>query len=949
MHPVMRPALVFLLSSLASVGLLWWTDQEGPPGHAPLEAAAASGGEYRLDELALLRETMRYVRDGYVEPARIDPERMFVAALEAVERLVPEVMFRRDGDQVIARVGTWRSTLLVDPLRRTDEVVEQLAPIAALLRQHLDAEDIPDPDAHLQPHAMIELAMANGILETLDPHSVLMPPEASREMDVENRGEFGGLGINIVMEDGQLVLEYPMPDTPAARAGLRDGDRIRRIDGVPTINMTMDEAIELLRGPVGAPVLLEIVRDGAAAPFDVTVYRANIQLAPVEAFPLGGGYGYARIRAFHSTVAADLRAELQALVREEGALKGLVLDLRDNPGGYLSQAIAVANLFLTDGEIVSTRGPRDPSPRVERADGEEPKARYPLVVLANAGSASASEIVAGALRNNERAVIVGERTFGKGSVQNLHDVMFDSKLKITVAQYFTPGERSIQSVGIPADIEIIPTWVGTRADGAVDPWFSAALFSRDRLRREADLDEHLDGGQDADLEPAWSMRVLRPWERSERRAYEPPDPRTDPELRAALGVLQVAPNARRPEMLEAAAKMVRHERVAEDERISAAFQAGGIDWTDGPDPVRPEVALELRVGPSGVLEAGARTMVELQVTNRGVEPLHRLVAVAEDHDLFEGAEFPFGFLAPGETRSFRVPVRVEEGYPSERAAVNISLRGSEGHEIARQPLMVETVGRALPQLAWSWKVDEPVDGRIDVGDVVKLQVEVENVGKGATRAASVRIKNGSGKAADILLGTLEPGSLRDEAGQPCAVEGLRCQPVLQPGERWSGAFEVRVLEPLAAGYRLTLSLGDGAAFDYASVVRGGFVGYYRQEEVVSFALGPASAWSARRTPPRVDITLAPGLETTSELVTVSGRVSDDVGIADVLVYVGDDKVFFQGSDAGSGIRSVPFSADVYIEPGRNTISVLARDEQGFSWATSRVVWRSEAELQAAFK
>ncbi|HMV67723.1 MAG TPA: S41 family peptidase, partial [Myxococcota bacterium] len=568
MHPVMRPALVLLVSTLTSLGVLWLTDQDDGPGRVALEAAAStSSADYRLDDLLLVRETLRYVRDSYVEPSREDPERMFDAALDAVERQVPDVMFERDGERVEIHIGAWRSTQWVEPVRRLEDLPDRLEPFAVLLRQHLPAAHIPGPDPRLDPLAMIEVAMANGVLGTLDPHSILLPPEASREMDVENRGEFGGLGINIIMEDGHLVVEYAMPDTPAARAGLRARDRIRRINGYPTINMTMDEAIERLRGPVGEPVTLEIVRDGVEAPFNVPVYRANIQLAPVEAFPLGGGYGYARIRAFHSTVAADLRAELQALVRGEGELKGLVLDLRDNPGGYLSQAIAVSNLFIADGELVSTRGPRDDSPRVERADANEATASYPLVVLANANSASASEIVAGALRNNERAVIVGERTFGKGSVQNLHDIVYDSKLKITVAQYFTPGQRSIQSVGIPADVEIVPTWVGPRGGepgrigGASSPWFGASLFSRDRLRREADLDEHLDGQADAaGLEPAWSLRVLRAWDGPDRSAEDRPDPKVDPELRAALGILQVAPAPRRPEMLDAASRLIRRER-----------------------------------------------------------------------------------------------------------------------------------------------------------------------------------------------------------------------------------------------------------------------------------------------------------------------------------------------------------------------------------------------------
>ncbi|HMV69726.1 MAG TPA: hypothetical protein PKA64_22985, partial [Myxococcota bacterium] len=381
----------------------------------------------------------------------------------------------------------------------------------------------------------------------------------------------------------------------------------------------------------------------------------------------------------------------------------------------------------------------------------------------------------------------------------------------------------------------------------------------------------------------------------------------------------------------------------EDERIVEAFREGGIDWTDGPDPASPD--LDVRLLSSELLYAGAEAQVVVQVTNRGAEPVHRLVAVAAGHDLLDGAELPFGFIAPGDSRTYALPVRVEDGYPSERAEVALSLRGSEGHELQRAALMLETVGRPLPELAWRWRLEEPVDGEVAVGDVVRLRVEVENVGEGATRAATARIKSGSGKAADILVGTLEPGVLRDDAGAPCAAAQAGCSPSLRPGERWEGVFEIKVLESLAAGYRVTLSLADDEAFDYGAIVRGGFASYSRQQETITFSLGGLGDWSARRSPPRVDVSLVPGLETTNDVVTVSGRVTDDQGIADVLMYAGDDKVFVQGEDRLA--PSVPFSADIHLQPGRNTISVLARDAEGFSWATSRVVWRTEPELHAS--
>jgi carboxyl-terminal processing protease len=946
MHPSLRFTLVFLVPSVLSAG---WVHQRGADvavSITPLDAVAAASPEYRAHELVLLRETLRYVRDGYVEPERIDPERMLVGALEEVERTIPAVMFRRDGTIVTARVGPVRSTLVIELPRRVDDLPDSLAPVAALLRRHLSPSDIPNPDPNLDPYAMIELAMANGALATLDPHSMVLPPEAAREMDVENRGEFGGLGINIEMVDGSLIIEYPVPETPAGRADLRDGDRVRRIDRQPVANVSLDEAIEMLRGPVGEAVTLEIEREGVPQPFEVTLQRASIQVAPVEAFPLGGGMGYVRIRSFHSSTAAELRAELAALTRTEGPLRGLVLDLRDNPGGYLTQAIAVANLFLIDGEIVATRGPHDLTPRAEFADASDAEVTCPLAVLVSAGSASASEVVAGALRNHERAVIIGERTFGKGSVQNLHDISWDSKLKITVAQYLTPGERSIQSVGVSADVELIPVWI----DGAE----GVSLFSREAVRREADLLAHLAASMEAASPPpgpsAWRIRYRvheadagatppRPW--------DPPNLRADEPLAVAIAMLQVASSPRRPEMLDAATRWLRRERSSQDQRIAAAMAEIGVDWTDGPDPAMPLLDLALDVGPDGALAAGRRATVKLSVTNRGAEPLHRLVAVAGEHELFEGREFVFGYLPAGETRTVTASIDVPDGYPAERSDVVFSLRGAEGGEIGRDAVRVATDARPLPRLQWRWRVEEPADGRIDVGDVVAVHVDVENVGDGPTRAATVRLKSTSGRGLDVISGRFDPGELRDWSGAVCAEAGPDCAGVLMPGARVSGALTVRVMESAIDGYTVGLSVEDQAAYDHAAAHRNGFEEIRRYEEAVRFSLGDLPEPSGLRAPPQIEISLAPGLESEVERVTLSGRATDDEGLAWVMIHVGQDKVYFQGNDPVDGVRSVPFTADAWMRPGRNTISVLATDGAGFSTAVSRVVWLDTPSLRAA--
>jgi carboxyl-terminal processing protease len=931
-----------LIALTASAILFTGVRAAGLPANAVSAVGEAAGGAarplavYALPDLQLLRETMKYVQEGYVEPARVDSDRMFSAALEAVEAAVPAVMFRRDQGQLNVRIGAWRGVLPAGRVDRADGLAEALTPVAELLQAHLSASDLQA--AGIGPRAddlvMIEIAMVNGALETLDPHSMLLPPEAAREMDTENLGESGGLGINVVMEDGWLKVEYPMPGSPAARAGVREGDVLRRIDRQPVQNLPMDEAVELLRGPVGKVVELEVLR--GAERVVIPVERERISLAPVEAFGLGSGLGYVRIRTFHSTVAAELADAITALTRQEAtgpSLRGLVLDLRDNPGGYLNQAIGVADLFLAEGDIVSTVGPRDLRPRVESAIGPGTLTEVPIVVLIDANSASASEIVAGALRNQERAVIVGERSFGKGSVQNLHSVPFDSKLKLTVAQYLTPGDRSIQSVGIPADIELLPAQIGrTLTTGSP----VVSLFGRERLKREADLSEHLDAAQVAWGAPAWMMRYPRALTWEDRRPYERPQAGTDPELRLAMALLMVAPGPRRPEMLEAGARLVAREAGALDASLAAAMGKLGLDWRDGPDPVSATV--DLTWSSDGPLVAGASAAVTVSVTNRGAAALHRAVVVIEGHEVLGGLELPLGYVPAGGSASFTSAVFIPAGYPSERTPITASLRGAGGGVLALETAAVETAARPAPRLAWSWRVEEPLDGVIDIGDDVSVVLEVQNVGEGPAEATTARLRNGSGRAVDLVVGTLEVGATSPRPG--CLG---RCKAVLLPGETWQGTFKVEVIDPMDNGYALELVLADEEAWDFGAAARGGGEALYSHHEDITFSLGAPPPASARHEPPRIELSRTPPLSGTSALVSISGRVTDDAGLRHVMVFAGDDKVGFEDA---TGLRSVPFAADAWLSPGLTTLTIIATDADGHVTATSRGVYLSDDALRA---
>ena len=294
----------------------------------------------------------------------------------------------------------------------------------------------------------------NGILAGLDPHSSFLEPEAFREMRIDTEGEFGGVGIEVTLEDNRLLVISPIEDTPADLAGVKAGDIIVEIDGHSISSNSLSQAVEKMRGEIGSKITLTILREGESKPLEIAIIRDVIQLTSVRTKDLGEpGIAYMRISSFQAGTAAALQKKIDKYVLENGSIQGMILDLRNNPGGILNGAVDVSDLFLTTGTIVETRGRLEDSDSSYSADSPDILKGAPMVVLVNSGSASASEIVAGALQDHHRAIVFGTQTFGKGSVQTISPIGDGSSaLKITTARYYTPNGRSIQETGITPDI-----------------------------------------------------------------------------------------------------------------------------------------------------------------------------------------------------------------------------------------------------------------------------------------------------------------------------------------------------------------------------------------------------------------------------------------------------------------------------------------------------------------
>src|SRR5437660_4548904 len=629
------PVAVFL--SLASL-----PSDRAPRALRTPDAVAAvepKDRSYDLASLDVFRRSIVQIKDNYVDPSRINPKEMFTSALEAVERQVAEVMVEVGGpncsDQGPRREpGTSATNPAPDCGHANSNLPEgKVRVTVGNATREFDYRDIDtiwqiplkmrevfsfvrDNLVTQSDQREIEYAAINGMLSTLDPHSWLLKPDLYKEMKVQTRGEFGGLGFVISMINDRLTVRKVLKNTPAWRAGIKKGDVITQIDADSTVSMELQEAVDRMRGKPGTRVSIIVQHKGQDAR-KLDLVRATVTYETVTSKLLDNGIGYVRLSGFSGTTTRDMQASIRAMKQQNGGtLRGLVLDMRGNPGGLLEQAIQVSDAFVEEGTIVTTVGVNGTlrEPKLARADGGERE--FPMAVLISSESASASEIVAGALKNLNRAVIVGRQSFGKGSVQVLYDFKDretgdESALKLTIAQYLTPGDVSIQEVGITPDIELVPARI---LKDRID------LFAPPKTFREADYDKHFYNAFARDEEqakasrdrtsqkPLESLRFVKEETAKERKAREAieagqapeeddsDDPTDDDGVTLDYQIefcrdmlAQAATSTNRQEQLKQMKPFVEQRRAQEQEKVRKALEGMGLNWAKAPaqQPAQP--------------------------------------------------------------------------------------------------------------------------------------------------------------------------------------------------------------------------------------------------------------------------------------------------------------------------------------------------------------------------
>ncbi len=804
---------LFVVIGAVALALLLTIEHRGQElrlgGEPSLAATVRSdSGPYGLSQAQIFSKTLYYVNSQYFDRTRPDPKRMLVGALDFLQRDVPEVLVdrfpEREPKQVTVKVNGEQKVFSIDRVDSPWTLRSTMKDIFAFIEPRLRPVAAKDKARHLVD---IEMTATNGMLYTLDPHSVLLDVDSFKDMRTTTQGKFGGLGIVIEMDrKGRITVKKPMPDTPAMRIGIKARDHIVRINNESTMNMTLQEAVDRLRGDVGSSVDVYIDRVGLTTPKKFTIVRDSIRPPAIDPPPrvlsVGGTggqpaskIGYFRIVSFSANTEADLNKALAYFEREK--VKGIVMDLRGNPGGLYDQAQKVADAFIESGVLVSMVSAGGAQRKDEHATRNS-DTKVPLAVLVSQTSASASEIVAGALRNLDRGVIIGETTFGKGSVQMLFDIPSpvpfgkhsdDDKLglKLTTAQYLTPGDVSIQGVGVTPDIELVRMRVDKKGDEA---WIS--LQSSTRRRQESDYEWHLEnpnalkGARPLD---AVSYLFVPPPGKDRRHAADEDEPaegapeeeepteeqdeaRIDFPIEFARDFLAQSKGIRRQELVAQAKSFLDKARVEQDRKLSAALEKLGVDWSNGTSTDGElQTSLSLH-GAEGKVQAGQSIKVRGTVKNTGANTVYRVRAVLRsDNLLFDENEMVFGKIAPGATKTYDLAVKVPKSSLTRTDVIRAEFSGPGKLQASPAEMTLNIEGKPHPLFAYAYQTIDDVsgnrDGRVQKGERVRTVVRVKNIGAGPALRAEAIVRNGAGQEGILISAgrfetrDLAPGATKD--------------------------------------------------------------------------------------------------------------------------------------------------------------------------------------------
>lgn len=850
----------------------------------------------------------------------------------------------------------------------------------------------------------IESAAINAMLSTLDPHSVYLEPKYARDLTLTTKGEFGGVGIVISIRDGFLTVISPIDGTPAARAGVKAKDRIVKIDEDSAINMPLEDAVTKLRGAPNSSVNITVQRGNDPKNYPFELKRSIIKVDSVAYALMPSNVGYLRIKAFQGNTAVDVKAAIMDMKKKsKNKLLGLVLDLRDNPGGLLREAITISDFFLDGGEIVSTQGAQRESRQVEMATPGELDPKLKIAVLVNGGSASASEIVAGAIKYGDRGIVVGDAaTFGKGSVQMLFDFpSLESKvanevqqpvepaaLKLTIAQYYAPKGRIIQALGIMPDILL--------SAAHVDKPEELSLF-HSTSRREIDLEAHLDADKGQEEKTLMELNFLAPRAGEEGNEYGKlnlAQLKNDFAVSVASDFIVNAKGPLRKDLLVHADTIKTHFEKQEQKKIIDALKKHKIDWSLG-KALQQKDALKVTLKAAAESKAGEKLKLTVGIKNTSTEPVYQVHALTHSKtDIFNQRELLFGKLNPNQEIERSIIFDIPKDVVTRKDLLTLEVRDVAKEKLSELNIPVAINGLNRPRLAHLVYVDDEKsgngDGNLQVGEEVNLVVWLKNIGDGKAFEPTVVLKNESGSKVFLKTG-------RETAGE------------LLPNQETSMKFSFRVKEPTESA-DFEIQVFDGQMHDiwrekislplskeahglkkklqtvllkttnlYAqpnvdSVVRAqikdgmhgesigeldGFylvkidknlLGYVKKADVRIASADSTKAAKNKlytinydRVPAKIDLKFGDGLGwTKKESGEIIAELAQADRVSEVLLYVNGKKVLYKALTPKKANEKI--SQVLSLKPGVNVITLLAREDANYGQRENLTVYYDDQAL-----
>jgi carboxyl-terminal processing protease len=930
----------------------------------------------QLNSLAFLPVVTKYVNKYYVDKSAIHPKAMLVKGMERLETMLDEVLVEfpngENSKTFKVQVLNDSKTFNIGDVNNLDDVGDRLKEVFQFIQPRLTSDE-----PSIQNVGYI---VTDEMLKTLDPHSGIITPQIYQEFMIETEGSFGGLGIVIGIRDGQLTVISPIEGTPAYNAGIKPNDRIVQIEDESTINMSLIEAVGKLRGRKGTEVTIYVNREGFPEPKKFKMIRDTINIQSVETFDLDKGILYVRIRDFQKNTFDSIK---EALQDKNGRVKGLILDLRGNPGGLLDQAEKVSDAFLKNGVIVITKiGDSDKeysaSDDISDYTGE-------IVVLIDSGSASASEIVAGALKNNERAVLVGQRSFGKGSVQQIFDLNDGSALKLTIADYLTPGNISIQDVGITPDIMLNPVLISKENVIFNPPSDKPQTNSDEKTKPLEDpiysikyLDTSTIVNEEEEIKPEEAMSREEKIQKLNGDFY----------IDVAKEIINSTSSTYRKEILSQSKGDIDKISKEQEAKMGETWKGLGVDWSPSEsESGSPDISV--KVSPAlPIAKAGEKLEITAEVTNRGKSPIYRLEAITKsDNPSLDGKEFTFGKLNPGEEKSWTDTFDIPEWALRSEDEITLHFGDAENKKLKDYTFKARV--EELPRPSFSFNYSIVDDGRYnshgngngipEFGETIALLVRIKNSGQGVAKKGIVTLKNNSGEKLFLTKGrfefeNLQPGEMREtplnfEVKKPDSKIDLELQ-ILDEVLREGFISKINILESEKEANFLNNSqnivvLNDktlikGGSFTDAPVLAisdkgAGFetigendewvkirlnentVGWVRKDDIifVDFVSSSPDTQNLKEYfegPPVLSI-VDPPLATESDSITIKGSAEDADGVALVYVFLDEDKVMLLPSRE----NKVPISVNLKLHEGANMITFLAKDSKGLISKKSFVV------------